>query len=159
MCGGMRIMIRSFYAYKDGNAIQLSPDKCPIDGENVLIIGAGRAGEKVVREIKSSGQLKYLPIGFLDNDKSKRGRTIHGVPVLGPLSDLQELVQNKCVNEILIAVAEASGKQMREIIDACKETGLPYKSCRHGRNHQRQGRYQGSARCQLSGLAGRARCN
>ncbi|TIH18043.1 polysaccharide biosynthesis protein [Marinifilum sp. JC120] len=127
MCGGMRVMIRSFYAYKDGNSIQLSPESCPVDGNNVLIIGAGRAGEKVVREIRSSGQLKYLPVGFLDNDKSKRGRTIHGVPVLGPLSDLQELVQNKCVNEILIAIAEASGEQMREIIDECKETGLPYK--------------------------------
>ncbi len=127
MCGGMRVMIRSFYAIKDGNSIQLSPESCPVNGENVLIIGAGRAGEKVVREIRSSGQLKYLPIGFLDNDKSKRGRTIHGVPVLGPLSDIQELVANKCVNEILIAVAEASGKEMREIIDACKETGLPYK--------------------------------
>ncbi|NDV22178.1 nucleoside-diphosphate sugar epimerase/dehydratase [Desulfovibrio sp. JC022] len=127
MCGGMRVMIRSFYAFKDGNSIQLSPEFCPVDGNNVLIIGAGRAGEKVVREIRSSGQLKYLPLGFLDNDKSKRGRTIHGVPVLGPLSDLQELVANKCVNEILIAVAEASGKQMREIIDECKETGLPYK--------------------------------
>jgi FlaA1/EpsC-like NDP-sugar epimerase len=127
MCGGMRVIIRSFYAYKDGNNIQFSPEKCPIDGNNALIIGAGRAGEKVVREIISSGQLAYRPIGFLDNDKSKRGRTIHGVPVLGPLSDLQELVENKCVNEILIAVAEASGEQMREIIDACKETGLPYK--------------------------------
>ncbi|HAS89058.1 MAG TPA: polysaccharide biosynthesis protein [Desulfovibrio sp.] len=127
MCGGMRILIRSFYAFKDGNSIQLSPESCPAGGNKVLIIGAGRAGEKVVREIRSSGQLQYLPIGFLDNDKSKRGRTIHGVPVLGPLSDLQKLVENKCVNEILIAVAEASGEQMRAIIDACKETGLPYK--------------------------------
>ncbi|WP_319763641.1 nucleoside-diphosphate sugar epimerase/dehydratase [Maridesulfovibrio sp.] len=127
MCGGMRVIIRSFYAYKDGNNIHFSPEKCPIDGNNALIIGAGRAGEKVVREIISSGQLTYRPIGFLDNDKHKKGRTIHGVPVLGPLSDLQELVENKCVNEILIAVAEASGAQMREIIDACKDTGLPYK--------------------------------
>lgn len=127
MCGGMRVMIRSFYSFKDGNSIQLSPESCPVNGNNVLIIGAGRAGEKVVREIRSSGQLKYLPIGFLDNDKNKRGRTIHGVPVLGSLSDLPELVANKCVNEILIAIAEASGEQMREIIDACKKTGLPYK--------------------------------
>ncbi|MFW5500389.1 MULTISPECIES: polysaccharide biosynthesis protein [unclassified Maridesulfovibrio] len=127
MCGGIRVIIRSFYAFKDGNSIQFSPESCPVGGNNALIIGAGRAGEKVVREIRTSGQLKYIPVGFLDNDKSKRGRTIHGVPVLGPLSDLQELVQNKCVNEILIAVAEASGAEMREIIDACKKTGLPYK--------------------------------
>ncbi|WP_432734419.1 polysaccharide biosynthesis protein [Maridesulfovibrio sp. FT414] len=127
MCGGIRVLIRSFYAYQDGNAIHFMPEACPVDGNNVLIIGAGRAGEKVVREIMGSGQLKYRPIGFLDNDKAKRGRTIHGIPVLGPLSDLQELVDNKCVNEILIAVAEASGQQMREIVDACKQTGRPYK--------------------------------
>ncbi len=127
LCSGVRVIIRSFFAYRDGNAIKFSPESCPVDGNNVLIIGAGRAGEKVVREIMGSGQLQYTPIGFLDNDKGKRGRTIHGVPVLGPLSDLHELVENKCVNEILIAVAEASGEQMREIIDSCKETGLPYK--------------------------------
>ncbi|WP_320171787.1 nucleoside-diphosphate sugar epimerase/dehydratase [Maridesulfovibrio sp.] len=127
MCSGVRVLIRSFFAYRDGNALHFMPESCPVDGSNVLIIGAGRAGEKVVREIKGSGQLKYLPIGFLDNDKTKQGRTIHGVPVLGTLSDLQELVENKCVNEILIAVAEASGQQMRQIIDACKKTGLPYK--------------------------------
>lgn len=127
MCGGIRIIIRSFFAYRDGNAIHFSPESCPVDGNNVLIIGAGRAGEKVVREIMGSGQLQYNPIGFLDNDKAKQGRTIHGVPVLGQLSDLHELIENKCVNEILIAVAEASGEQMREIIDSCKRTELPYK--------------------------------
>ncbi|WP_027720787.1 polysaccharide biosynthesis protein [Maridesulfovibrio zosterae] len=127
LCSGIRVIIRSFFAYRDGNAIQFSPEACPADGNNVLIIGAGRAGEKVVREIISSGQLKYKPVGFLDNDKAKRGRTIHGVPVLGQLSDLHELLENKCVNEILIAIAEASGEQMRIIIESCKETGLPYK--------------------------------
>lgn len=127
LCGGIRIIIRSFFAYRDGNSIHFMPESCPADGNNVLIIGAGRAGEKIVREIRSSGQLKYNPIGILDNDKGKQGRTIHGVPVLGQLSNLNELVENKCVNEILIALTEASGKQMREIVDACKETGLPYK--------------------------------
>ncbi len=127
LCGGIRVIIRSFFAYRDGNAIHFMPESCPVDGNNVLIIGAGRAGEKIIREIRSSGQLKYTPVGILDNDKGKRGRTIHGVPVLGQLSDLDELVENKCINEILIALTEASGKQMREIVDACKKTGLPYK--------------------------------
>lgn len=127
MCGGIRVIIRSFYSYREGHSIQNTAASCPKDGNNVLIIGAGRAGEKVVREIMGSGQVKYRPMGFLDNDKAKLGRTIHGVPVLGQLSDLPQLVENKCVNEILIAVAEASGEQMRQIVDACKNTGLPYK--------------------------------
>ena len=74
-----------------------------------------------------SGQIRYRPVGFLDNDGSKSGRTIHGVPVIGSLAELPHVIEKKCVNEILIAIAEASGEQMREIIDAGKETGLPYK--------------------------------
>ncbi len=127
MIGGVRILIRSFYSYREGNGSHYSQDSCPVDGHNALIIGAGRAGEKVVREIMGSGQLRFAPVGFIDNDHTKRGRTIHGIPVLGSLSDLPNIIENKCINEILIAVAEASGEQMRNIIDSCKETGLPYK--------------------------------
>ncbi len=127
MISGVRVLIRSFYSYREGNGSNYPPDSCPVAGHNALIIGAGRAGEKVVREIMGSGHLRFAPVGFIDNDPTKRGRTIHGIPVLGSLNDLPNIIENKCINEILIAVAEASGKQMREIIDSCKETGLPYK--------------------------------
>ncbi len=127
MIGGVRVLIRAFYSYHEGNSLQLSADSCPGDGRNALIIGAGRAGEKVAREIMGSGQLKFTPVGFIDSDRSKRGRTIHGIPVLGGLEILPEVIERRCVSNILIAVAEASGPQMREIIDACKATKLPYK--------------------------------
>ncbi|SDK54151.1 NDP-sugar epimerase, includes UDP-GlcNAc-inverting 4,6-dehydratase FlaA1 and capsular polysaccharide biosynthesis protein EpsC [Maridesulfovibrio ferrireducens] len=127
MAGGVRVLIRAFYSYHEGNSLQFAPASCPADGHNALIIGAGRAGEKVAREIMGSGQLRFKPIGFIDNDRSKRGRTIHGIPVLGGLEDLPVIIENRCVNNILIAIAEASGSQMRSIIDACKTTGLPYK--------------------------------
>ncbi|WP_027178971.1 polysaccharide biosynthesis protein [Maridesulfovibrio bastinii] len=126
MVGGLRVTIRSFYAYHDG--IQLNKKGTSNgEGTNVIIIGAGRAGEKVVREIISTNHRKYIPVGFIDDDGSKKGRTIHGIPVLGSLTDLPEAINRKSVKEILIAVTEASGEQMREIIEACKKTGLPYK--------------------------------
>ncbi|OEU70973.1 MAG: lipopolysaccharide biosynthesis protein [Desulfovibrio sp. S3730MH75] len=129
MAGGIRVLIRAFYSYREGkgNGSHYTQGSCPVDGHNALIIGAGRAGEKVVREIMGSGHLRFAPVGFIDNDQTKRGRTIHGIPVLGSLNDLPNIIENKCINEILIAVAEASGEQMREIIDHCKDTGLPYK--------------------------------
>ena len=127
MAGGVRVLIRSLYSYYDGSTLPFYQESCSADRNNVLILGAGRAGEKVVREIMGSGQIRYRPVGFLDNDGSKSGRTIHGVPVIGSLAELPHVIEKKCVNEILIAIAEASGEQMREIIDACKETGLPYK--------------------------------
>lgn len=127
MVGGIRVMIRSFYTYRDGIQYYRNSDSCPTDGTNVVIIGAGRAGEKIVREIISTNHRKYKPVGLIDNDPSKKGRTIHSVPVLGMLEDLAEIVERKCVQEILIAVTEASGEQIREIVNACKKTGLKYK--------------------------------
>lgn len=127
MVGGIRVIIRSFYAYCDGRQYLLSSDACPTDGSHAVIIGAGRAGEKVVREILSTNHRKYIPVGFIDSDPAKKGRTIHSVPVLGDLGDLPAVIERKCVKELLIAVTEASGEQMREIVEACKQTGLPYK--------------------------------
>ena len=60
------------------------------EGRRVLIIGAGDAGDMIVREMRKGGG--YLPVGFIDDDPSKLGRTIHGVKVLGPRSELPRVV-------------------------------------------------------------------
>jgi FlaA1/EpsC-like NDP-sugar epimerase len=92
--------------------------------KRLLIIGAGDAGEKMLREIRDNLRLNYEVVGFLDDDSRKKGMRIHGVPVLGPIPKIHNLAYDAEMDEILIAVPSASTKQMRRIIEACDGTGL-----------------------------------
>lgn len=96
--------------------------------KRLIIIGAGDAGEKMLREISDNPRLDYLPVGFLDDDKKKLGRRIHGIPVLGPVNSVVNLAQKRMVDEILIAVPSAAAAEMRKMIEACEKTGLPFRT-------------------------------
>jgi FlaA1/EpsC-like NDP-sugar epimerase len=95
--------------------------------KRLLIIGAGDAGEKILRELHSNSRLKYHVVGFSDDDPKKHGRQIHGVPVLGSIDLLSGLITEYEVDELLIAIASAARKEMRRIVDRCKETGLKFR--------------------------------
>jgi len=90
---------------------------------NLLILGAGDTGETLLREITKNRNLTYRPIGFLDDDPYKRGLRIHGVPVIGPISMMAEIVEKHGVDEVIIAMPSASREQMRRVIDIAKDTG------------------------------------
>jgi len=96
--------------------------------KKMIIIGAGDAGEKVVREIHDNPMMKYMVVGFVDDDKSKVSKQIHGVKVLGNIDDLKEIVKNEDVDEMLIATPSAVGKEMRRIVEICDLTKIPYKT-------------------------------
>ncbi len=96
--------------------------------KRLLIIGAGDAGEKMLREIRDNPRLQYKTVGFLDDDERKNGMKIHGVPVLGPISQVQKMAAQGVVDEILIAIPSASATNMRRIIDVCKTTGLKFRT-------------------------------
>jgi len=91
----------------------------------VLIIGAGDAGALVVRELQKTSQLNLLPIGFLDDDSSKQKQVINGVPVIGKVSSLPEVLDNHPVDEVIIAVPSAAGNVLRFVTDACRRKGIP----------------------------------
>jgi FlaA1/EpsC-like NDP-sugar epimerase len=96
--------------------------------KRLLLIGAGDAGEKILREFHSNPRLKYDVVGFVDDDAKKNGMQIHGVPVLGKIDQLSNIVkEHEEVDELLIAIASATRKEMRRIVDLCKETGLKYR--------------------------------
>lgn len=95
--------------------------------KRVILVGAGFAAQMLVREL-SRGNTGYTAIGCVDDDKTKIGVHIHGVPVMGPVEALEALVRCNPVEEILIAIPSASGKQMQRIIDACQRTNLPFKT-------------------------------
>jgi len=96
--------------------------------KKLLIIGAGDAGEKMVREIIDNPRLHYRVVGFIDDDPSKLSMKIHGIPVLGPISKIAKIALQHKVDEILIAIPSASTRQMRRIIKICETTGLKFRT-------------------------------
>lgn len=96
--------------------------------KNLIIIGAGDCGEKIYREIRDNARLQYNIVGFLDDDSTKVGKKIHGVPVLSYISDISDVVNKMKVNEALIAIPSASSKQMRNIIEHCKGSDIDFKT-------------------------------
>jgi FlaA1/EpsC-like NDP-sugar epimerase len=97
-------------------------------GKEVLIIGAGDAGQLMVREMQRNRQLHYTPIGFVDDDPRKRGDRIHGVRVLGTTDDLAHVLRDNKPDEVLIAIPSAPGRVRRMIVETCREENVPVKT-------------------------------
>jgi FlaA1/EpsC-like NDP-sugar epimerase len=94
----------------------------------LLILGAGDCGEKIYREIEDNASLRYEVVGFLDDDLTKVGRLLHGVPILGTTSELKNLSKRVGAEETLIAIPSATSAQMRALLARCEESGLPSKT-------------------------------
>lgn len=97
-------------------------------GRRILIIGAGDAGEMLVREFSKDPSGPMVPVAFIDGDGKKHGARLHGVPVVGDMNQLDATVKKHNVAEILIAIPSATGEQMRRIVAACSLTGIPFKT-------------------------------
>ncbi len=97
-------------------------------GKQVVIIGAGNCGEKIVREIRDNASIQYNVVGFLDDDQKKIGKKIHGIPVIDKIDQIDHVVRNKEVGEIIIAIPSASVNRMREIVKLCKESHVRYRT-------------------------------
>jgi FlaA1/EpsC-like NDP-sugar epimerase len=130
LVGGMRVGIRTLYQYrfagKDENG-----HRVPVfrkSGISTLIIGAGDAGEKTLREIMDNHRMNYRVKGFVDDKPEKKGLMIHGVPVLGRVEQLPDLVARHEIHEVLIAVPSATGEEMRHIVSACDTCGVRFRT-------------------------------
>jgi FlaA1/EpsC-like NDP-sugar epimerase len=93
----------------------------------LLLIGAGSAAEKVIREINDNPAVVYQVVGMVDDNRDKLGLKIHNIPVLGGVDELGECIHRTAAEELLITIATASAEQMQRIIAACQESRLPYK--------------------------------
>ena len=97
-------------------------------GREVVVVGAGDAGQLILRELQRSPQLGYTPIGLLDDDPRKKNLRVHGVRVLGPTSDLRRVLRDGEPDEVLIAMPSASGEMRQRIVDIAQEEGVPVKT-------------------------------
>jgi len=131
LIGGVRLLIR-VHIQKAFPASFFNPAYFPFfnpDREKrkrLLIVGAGDAAEKMLREILDNPRLRYNPVGLLDDDPRKQGRAIHGVPVLGLIEDLENVPVQ--FDEILIAIPSARGEEMRKIVEMCDRTGKRFRT-------------------------------
>lgn len=114
------------YSYRGIRAIR-TMRRNGVYQRNVLIIGAGDAGNQLIKEIKNSRFVKKRVVGVIDDDAAKIGNYIHGTKVVGDRNAILEKAQELHVHEIIVAMPSASPKQMKEILDICKETGCELK--------------------------------
>lgn len=89
---------------------------------NVMIIGAGSAGQIILRELKFSREADSRPCCFIDDDSGKWGKYMGGVPVAGGRDTILESVKKYNINQILFAIPTATAEQRRDILNICKET-------------------------------------
>lgn len=95
---------------------------------NVLIVGAGSAGDIVIQELKNNPKLLKKPIGIVDDDIKKQCRRMHNVPIIGMVKDIDSIVTKYDIDEIIIAIANISRKDKKNIIEVCKKTKCKLKT-------------------------------
>lgn len=92
-------------------------------GKRILIYGAGDAGEALLREMQK-GKTVYNPIGFIDDNRSKKGMSIHGIRVLGRRQDIPKIARSKNIEELIIAMPSVSGQAIGRIISVCQRSAI-----------------------------------
>jgi FlaA1/EpsC-like NDP-sugar epimerase len=96
------------------------------ESKKALIVGAGSAGEALVRDLLRDVSRDYEPIGFIDDDPKKRGQDMHGIRVLGSTDEIPHL--SSTVDIILIALPSADPKEMRRVVGICEKTGISFRT-------------------------------
>jgi FlaA1/EpsC-like NDP-sugar epimerase len=136
LIGGYRVGIRLYFWLGPKDRLSsfrlLSPFRLKkgkrSGARKLLILGAGDCGEKIYREIQDNASLRYEVVGFLDDDLTKVGKLLHGVPILGTTAELKSFSKRVGAEETLIAIPSATSAQMRALLARCEESGLPSKT-------------------------------
>lgn len=119
------ISSRMFYRYVMSNS------KVKIKNivfKNTLIIGAGSAGQMLIRELKAHPEIGLKPVAILDDDKSKIYRSMEGVPIVGTLDDIIKAVKENEIDEVIYAIPSASRTVLRKVIDSLSELHMKVKT-------------------------------
>jgi UDP-GlcNAc:undecaprenyl-phosphate/decaprenyl-phosphate GlcNAc-1-phosphate transferase len=109
---------------------QLLPVSNGRDGRRVLIYGAGDGGELLLRELLNNRQLRYSPVGFIDDDPAKTGKVIHGLRVFAGNGDLKMVCQQQKIDEVLISSSKMPEQRIQDILDFCQNQEIALKRMR-----------------------------
>lgn len=123
-CAGAPLCVRMLF-----ESLQLhSPESAATQRREVLIIGAGESGHLLVKTLLAKRQLRYIPIGILDDSPNLRGRSVYGVDVIGRISELKELLEaNPKVSVVILAIPSLSHTRIAEVQRNCDSLGVPLK--------------------------------
>jgi FlaA1/EpsC-like NDP-sugar epimerase len=98
------------------------------DGKRVVIVGAGDAGMILLKELALDPASRRRPVAIIDDDPEKWGRAMYGVSVAGGTTELARIASQVRADEILICIPSATRIQMREILDACRQSNVPVRT-------------------------------
>lgn len=120
----LRVLRRFFYEISEKRQFQLGKRrKMP---KSTLIIGAGRLGSATIKEVMGRADTELEIRGFIDDDRHKKGGSVGGVKVLGTTDDLARLVDELNIDQIVLAIDQASSKEIRRVLDVCR--AIPVKA-------------------------------
>lgn len=97
-------------------------------GKRVLVVGAGQAGEMLVRDLHRKAGGDYQAVAIVDDKARRQGRHVHGVPVVGKCEDVPVICANLDIDLILLAVPSASVSQMKQIVEYCEKSNVPFRT-------------------------------
>ncbi len=121
---GLRVLRRFFYEIGDKN--RTFGTKRRIKRKAALLVGAGRMGATLVKEMSGRADAEFDIRGFVDDDARKKGGSVSGIKVLGTTQDLRHLVSEMDIKQVVIAIDQAQGKDIRRILDVC--TAIPVRA-------------------------------
>ena len=97
-------------------------------GERALIVGAGAAGDMLVRDLLANKSSGYIPVAFVDDAVNKRKREIRGISVEGSIDNIPTLIASLGIEVLLIAIPSATDSEMRRIVEICERCKIPFKT-------------------------------
>lgn len=119
LVGGIRFSYRFLRLYASRHALFGRSD---VPNKRVMVVGAGAAGEKILRETLNTKGLHKTIVCFIDDDPHKIGRRIHGIPIVGNRESIKNSVSKYKIDEIYIALPSVDKKEVAKILNICKET-------------------------------------
>src|SRR5262245_1787252 len=97
-------------------------------GKRVLIYGAGDAGEMIIRDMKQHPDYKYNPVALIDDNSSKVGQDIHGVPIVGTRNRLSKIIPEYRIDEVILAIPSSDPLVKREVLKCLEPFHIPIKT-------------------------------